>query len=106
MRCCSVQETVFAMLTEVAERALSHTGKRHLVLGGGVACNKRLQDMCSLMCEEREAECFAPGREFLVDNAAMIAVTGVLMRKAGLQTGVSSTIQPHQRTDQVRVTWR
>jgi len=49
----SLQETVFAMLVEASERALAHTGKKELLLGGGVACNKRLQEMCKIMCEER-----------------------------------------------------
>jgi len=33
------------MLVEASERALAHTGKKELLLGGGVACNKRLQEM-------------------------------------------------------------
>jgi len=49
----SMQEVVFGMLVEVAERALAHTGKKELLLGGGVACNSRLQEMCRIMCEER-----------------------------------------------------
>jgi len=77
----SAQETVFAMLVEVAERAMAHTGKNELVLGGGVACNKRLQEMCRIMCKERNAEFFVPENEFLVDNAAMIAWLGILKYK-------------------------
>jgi N6-L-threonylcarbamoyladenine synthase len=50
----SLQETVFAMLVETAERALAHTGKKELLLGGGVACNSRLQEMCKIMCGEKE----------------------------------------------------
>ena len=49
----SLQETVFAMLVEIAERALAHTGKKELLLGGGVACNSQLQEMCKIMCDER-----------------------------------------------------
>jgi len=105
--CYSLQETVFAMLTEVAERALSHTNKKALVLGGGVACNARLQQMCMQMCAERGATCYVPAREFLVDNAAMIAATGILMHERGAATLIEqSAILPHQRTDQVVVSWR
>lgn len=105
--CRSVQETAFAMLTEVAERALSHTHKQELVLGGGVACNQRLQEMCSAMCAERDAAYYAPAKEFLVDNGAMIAATGILMHLRGVCTPVhESGILPHQRTDMVRVSWR
>jgi len=38
--CFSLQETAFVMLVEAAERALAHTGKSELLLGGGVACKK------------------------------------------------------------------
>ena len=75
----SLQETAFAMLVEAAERALAHTGKKELVLGGGVACNKRFQEMCQIMCKERGAKYFCPQKELLVDNAAMIAYTGEIM---------------------------
>ena len=39
--CFSVQETCFAMLAEVSERALAHTGKKELLLVGGVGANQR-----------------------------------------------------------------
>jgi glycoprotease/Kae1 family metallohydrolase len=41
--CFSLQENAFAMLTEVTERALAHTGKEEVLVGGGVAANGRLQ---------------------------------------------------------------
>lgn len=105
--CYSVQETVFAMLVEVAERALAHTGKNELVLGGGVACNKRLQEMCSLMCSERSAKVYFFENQFYVDNAAMIAWTGYLKYKVDKKNEVLSLrINPYERTDDVEVTWR
>ncbi|NXE02458.1 OSGEP threonylcarbamoyltransferase, partial [Chaetorhynchus papuensis] len=36
--CFSLQETAFAMLAEVTERALALTRAKHLLLVGGVAC--------------------------------------------------------------------
>jgi len=103
----SLQETAFAMLVEAAERALAHTGKKELVLGGGVACNSRLQEMCKIMCTERDAKYFCPAREFLVDNAAMIAFTGEIMFNAGVSEKWKDVdIKPRERTDQVNVVWR
>lgn len=61
--CFSLQEHVFAMLTEVTERALSLTGADELVLGGGVGQNDRLRDMLATMCEERGAVFHAPERD-------------------------------------------
>lgn len=106
----SLQETAFAMLVEAAERALAHTGKKELVLGGGVACNTRLQEMCRIMCEERGAKFFVPANEFLVDNGAMIAFTGELLFNSGqyfeLKDFDKLDIQPRQRTDDVEVKWK
>ncbi|MBW2990531.1 bifunctional N(6)-L-threonylcarbamoyladenine synthase/serine/threonine protein kinase [Candidatus Woesearchaeota archaeon] len=105
--CFSVQETVFAMLVEVAERAMAHTDKNELLLGGGVACNKRLQEMCKIMCKERGAKCFILPNELLIDNAAMIAATGLEMFKAGMKTSIKdSGVRPYERTDYVSVEWR
>jgi universal protein Kae1 len=112
--CYSIQEIAFAMLIEVTERALAHTGKKEVVLGGGVACNKRLQEMVRLMCEERGAQAYAVANEFNVDNAAMIAWTGRLAACNGAKadeiihtTEVSdSAIDPYLRTDEIDVTWR
>ena len=102
--CFSLQETAFAMLTEVAERAMAHTGKNELVLGGGVGCNKRLQDMCSIMCNERNAKSFAPERQFLVDNGVQIAWLGMLQRNQAIADYNLIDIKPYERTDDVSVT--
>lgn len=102
----SLQETVFAMLVEAAERAIAHTSKNELVLGGGVACNSRLQEMCSIMCKERGARFYCPAKELLSDNGAMIAFTGELMFNAGIRcTPESVDIAPRERTDDVEVRW-
>ncbi|MEI6731780.1 MAG: bifunctional N(6)-L-threonylcarbamoyladenine synthase/serine/threonine protein kinase [archaeon] len=103
----SLQETAFAMLLEAAERAMAHTGKDELVLGGGVGCNSRLQEMCRKMCEERGAKFFCPAREFLIDNGGMIAFTGEIMFNSGLKEDAEKVdIAPRERTDDVNVTWR
>ncbi len=103
----SCQETAFAMLVECAERALAHCGKKELLLGGGVACNKRFQEMAHKMCEERGAVCYVLENQFNVDNAAMIAWTGSVMYNAGQQTKIEdSKTKPYQRTDDILVTWK
>ncbi|MGM5488373.1 MAG: bifunctional N(6)-L-threonylcarbamoyladenine synthase/serine/threonine protein kinase [Nanobdellota archaeon] len=101
----SVQETAFAMLVEVSERALAHTEKKELILGGGVGCNTRLQEMLRCMCDARGVTCHIPDNEFLVDNAAMIAWLGYLEYSHGVRTS-DSRIRPYERTDEVSVSWR
>ena len=105
--CFSLQEHIFAMLTEVAERALSLTGTDELVLGGGVGQNARLQSMLETMCAERGAEFYAPEARFLRDNAGMIAVLGAKQLAAGQTVTVEdSQIDPNFRPDEVAVDWR
>ena len=36
--CFSLQETVFAMLVEITERAMAHVGGREVLIVGGVGC--------------------------------------------------------------------
>ncbi|MEM4244775.1 MAG: KEOPS complex N(6)-L-threonylcarbamoyladenine synthase Kae1 [Candidatus Nanoarchaeia archaeon] len=100
----SAQETVFAMLLEVSERAMAHCKKKELLLGGGVACNKRLQDMAKIMCEERNAKCFIPPNDVLVDNGAMIAWQGILEKKNAVKIE-KANIRPYERTDDIVVNW-
>ena len=106
----SMQETVFAMLIEISERALAHTGKKELLLGGGVGCNKRLQEMCKIMCRERNAKFFVPDNSLLVDNGAMIAFLGEVIFNSGIKFSRKNLdkvdIKPRQRTDEVEVSWR
>jgi N6-L-threonylcarbamoyladenine synthase len=105
--CYSVQETCFAMLTEVTERAMAHIEKDEVLLGGGVVQNKRLQRMVQEMAEARGAHMFVPDRTLCMDNGAMIAWTGLVMHKAGIEHPLASTVIDQRfRTDQVEVTWR
>jgi len=105
--CYSAQETVFAMLIEVTERAMAHCDKTELVLGGGVCCNTRLQEMARKMCKDNNYRCFIPANEFLVDNGAMIAWQGILEYKAGKRMKIDgAVILPYERTDDIKVTWR
>ncbi len=105
--CYALQENVFAMLTEVAERALSLTGSDELVLGGGVGQNARLREMLREMCDQRGAEFYAPDPRFLRDNAGMIAVLGAEMVRAGDTLPIDeSAVDPNFRPDEVPVSWR
>jgi len=98
----SFQETCFAMLTEVTERAVAHTDKEEALLVGGVAANKRLQEMLRIMCEERGAKFFVVPQEYSGDNPAMIAWTGILAHQRGYEVSVeNSQIKQKWRIDEV-----
>jgi N6-L-threonylcarbamoyladenine synthase/N6-L-threonylcarbamoyladenine synthase/protein kinase Bud32 len=105
--CFSTQETCFAMLTEVTERAMAHVEKKEVLLGGGVVQNKRLREMVSMMAEDRGAAMFVPEAKLCIDNGAMIAWTGIVMYKSGIRMTIDDThIRQRFRTDDVEVTWR
>eukprot|EP00918_Siedleckia_nematoides_P072571 GHVU01158407.1.p2 GENE.GHVU01158407.1~~GHVU01158407.1.p2 ORF type:complete len:272 (+),score=36.78 GHVU01158407.1:3989-4804(+) len=74
--CFSLQETVFAMLVEITERAMAHTGNNEVLIVGGVGCNLRLQEMMSIMTAERGGRVCAMDDRYCIDNGAMIAYTG------------------------------
>ena len=105
--CYSLQETLFAMLIEVTERAMSQCGATEVLVVGGVGCNVRLQQMLELMAKERNATLGAMDERYCIDNGAMIAWTGYLMSKSGYVTQLKdSTVHQRFRTDEVDVTWR
>ena len=76
--CYSLQETMFAMLCEVTERAMAFSDKKEALLIGGVAANKRLCGMLSIMCEERGAKFYAAPLKYSGDNPVMIGWQGIL----------------------------
>ena len=105
--CYSMQETTFAALTEVTERAMAHTEKDEVLLGGGVASNRRLRDMVQTMAHDRDARFFVPSKDLCIDNGAMIAWLGVLMYNSGIRMKVeNSFIDQRFRTDMADVSWR
>jgi N6-L-threonylcarbamoyladenine synthase len=95
--CFSIQETCFAMLAEVVERAMANTGKKELLLVGGVGANKRFCEMLNIMCKERGAKFFKVPMDLATDNGAMIAWEG-FVRKDDEQ---SFEVNPHWRVDEV-----
>ena len=105
--CFSVQEVAFSMLAEVTERALAHTEKEELLLTGGVAANRRLRDMLRCVAEEHGARFGVVSRAYAMDNGVMIAWTGLLAYRSGLETPIErSHVRPRWRIDEAPVPWR
>ncbi|KFA75467.1 hypothetical protein S40288_01201 [Stachybotrys chartarum IBT 40288] len=105
--CFSLQETVFAMLVEITERAMAHVGSNQVLIVGGVGCNERLQEMMGEMAKERGGSVFATDERFCIDNGIMIAHAGLLAYETGFRTPLEdSTCTQRFRTDEVFVKWR
>jgi len=108
--CFSLQETVFAMLVEITERAMAHCGCKEVLVVGGVGCNLRLQEMLKIMAEERGGSVCAMNEAYCIDNGAMIACAGVRAFEAGKDEAVvqakDAYVTQRFRTDDVYVNWR
>lgn len=105
--CFSLQETAFAMMVEVAERALAFTAKRELMVVGGVAANRRLSEMLSLMTERHGASFKAVPLQYSGDCGAQIAWVGVLASRSGLSVSVDkASVRQSWRLDTVDIPWR
>ncbi|KAF4509693.1 hypothetical protein G6O67_003836 [Ophiocordyceps sinensis] len=105
--CFSLQETVFAMLVEITERAMAHVGSSQVLIVGGVGCNERLQQMMGHMARERGGSVYATDERFCIDNGIMIAHAGLLAYKTGFRTPLAeSQCTQRFRTDEVYVQWR
>jgi len=103
----SLLEVAYGMLAEVTERALAHTEKPTVLLTGGVARSVRLQRILASVCKEHSAKFFVVPPDLAGDNGAMIAWTGYVALKEGLDVDIgSSYIKPKWRMDEVEVPWR
>lgn len=105
--CFSLQETMYAMLVEITERAMAHVGSNQVLVVGGVGCNERLQQMMGDMAKERGGSVFATDERFCIDNGIMIAHAGLVAYRTGFRTPLEeSQCTQRFRTDEVFVNWR
>ena len=105
--CFSLQETLFAMLVEITERAMAHCGQNQVLMVGGVACNIRLQHMMASMVADRGGTLCAMDHRYCIDNGAMIGQAGIMSLLFGITTPIKDTWCTQRfRTDQVKAVWR
>lgn len=103
----SIQETAFAMVTEVTERALAFTGRKEVMIVGGVAANERLSGMMSEMARRHSAVVTMTPIEYSGDCGAQIAWTGWLAHSCGIRVPIpESRVMQSWRLDRVDIPWR
>ena len=104
--CFSLQETSFAMMSETVERALSFTGKKELMIVGGVAANQRLSAMLKDVCRRHKCKFFVVPLKFAGDCGSQICWTGILESQAGPGTPIDKTfVTQSWRLDSVVVSY-
>ncbi len=78
-----VQDAIVDTLCVKTLRALDATGHRQLVVAGGVGANRELRARLQREVASKGGQVYFPRPEFCTDNAAMIAVAGLMRLKAG-----------------------
>jgi N6-L-threonylcarbamoyladenine synthase len=82
------QDTVVETLVEKTARAATVCGRRRIVLGGGVACNRALDSAMRERGSTLGIEVFSPSPRLATDNAAMIARAGLFHLARGEVAGL------------------
>jgi N6-L-threonylcarbamoyladenine synthase len=88
------QEAVVDTLVIKCRRALQLTGKRTLVIAGGVSANKRLREQLEKALAKIGAKVFYARPEFCTDNGAMIAFAGAQRLLAGQHDDLTIEVRP------------
>lgn len=83
--CASFQEAVVDVLTAKAVMACEDTGARTLLLGGGVAANRRLRELAQRRCDAAGIELRVPRLNLCTDNGVMIAALAAQLIHEGAQ---------------------
>ncbi len=76
-------DKIVKAIVQKAERALSESGMKTLVLAGGVAANSHLRATLEKMCKKQGIRLCMPERGLCGDNAAMIAAAGYFAYQKG-----------------------
>jgi len=79
----SFQEAIVETLTTKTLRAARDCGVGTVVVGGGVAANKRLREVMVEKGRAMEIEVLFPSKRYCLDNASMVALTGYFFARAG-----------------------
>jgi len=79
--CDSFMKTAFCELCEAAERALMLTGRKEVLVCGGVAQNKQMMKMMETMAKAHGARAGTCENGYNADNGAMIALLGARLLK-------------------------
>ena len=91
----SFQEAAVDMLVTKTLRACQRTGIRRVVVGGGVASNRRLRARFAEEAAEKKLEVVFPPPRLCVDNGAMVAGVGFPLLQRGRVAALTLNADPN-----------
>ncbi len=93
----SFQAAVVEVLVGKTVRAALDRGLRHVVIGGGVACNSGLRSALGAACGREGLVLVGTSGSLCTDNAAMVAAAGYMRYVAGQFSGLDTDVHPNLR---------
>lgn len=79
----SLQKTIIDVLLDKLEKAVAIYHPKHITIGGGVSANSGVRKAVEDFCNEHGIKPWIPKRAFTTDNAAMVAIAGMMKMKEG-----------------------
>ncbi len=79
----SVQKAIIDTLIAKLELAVKQTGAKSVAIGGGVSANSGVRAAIEEFCRKHGIRAWIPQRKFTTDNAAMVAIAGLMRYNAG-----------------------
>ena len=74
--CASIQHCIVDFLLRKLEKAVNHSGVRHVAIAGGVSANSALRQGLAEMGKRHGWHVYMPEFQFCTDNAAMVGIAG------------------------------
>ena len=104
--CFSLQETAFAMICEVVERAIALTAKKEILIVGGVVANKRLVEMFGIISKRYKCKFYAAPPQYAGDCGSQIACTALQQAKNDKGSRIQDTfVRQSWRLDTVKISY-
>ncbi|MEK6715343.1 MAG: tRNA (adenosine(37)-N6)-threonylcarbamoyltransferase complex transferase subunit TsaD [Candidatus Omnitrophota bacterium] len=88
------QEAVFDDIAKKSILACVMKRTNSLVVGGGVACNKRLRQKLHTLASTHNIKVYLAKPEYCLDNAAMVAGLGYRLYKKGMSSRLTLNTEP------------
>ena len=98
----SFQQAISDVLVAKIKKSIEMTGRKEVIIAGGVAANKFLRNEFKKLEESHNIKVYYPDLKYCGDNAAMIAFVGSMM-KPSIENDRSSSARARWPLDELKV---